>query len=285
MTLDQWVQLAKRVNEIFEADPEPDGRGRHVWYGFARGAGIFPSSHGPNDQSRSCWSARCGTPERPATKGPRTCWMRSASRRPATRAARACSSCLNDEINSAREVSKTDALRVQTFQSRQYGILGVVDPDRVVYYREPRQAPHSEDRVRRVRSLASLPRVDIMMFYQGASSDLLRAAVDAGAKGIVIAVAGADLTGGSLASGHCLRRASRRDRRRRDENRQRPNRGALGQSRARRNGRRRGSDAAEGAHPADARADENAITHRHPANVHRTERRPYTDIPTWNLAE
>ena len=39
------------------------------------------------------------------------------------------------------------------------------------------------------------------MFYQGASSDLLRAAVDAGAKGIVIAVAGADLTGGSLAPG------------------------------------------------------------------------------------
>ena len=44
---------------------------------------------------------------------------------------------LNDEINSAREVTKTDALRVQTFQSRPYGILGVVDPDRVVYYREP----------------------------------------------------------------------------------------------------------------------------------------------------
>ena len=40
-----------------------------------------------------------------------------------------------------------------------------------------------------------------MMFYQGAPSDLLRSAVDAGAKGIVIAVAGADLTGGSLASG------------------------------------------------------------------------------------
>ena len=40
-----------------------------------------------------------------------------------------------------------------------------------------------------------------MMFYQGASSDLLQASVDAGAKGVVIAVAGADLTGGSLAPG------------------------------------------------------------------------------------
>src|SRR5690606_27815994 len=39
------------------------------------------------------------------------------------------------------------------------------------------------------------------MFYQGVSGDLLRAAVDAGARGIVVAVAGADLSGGSLAPG------------------------------------------------------------------------------------
>ena len=45
---------------------------------------------------------------------------------------------LNDEINSAREVTKTDALRLQTFQSRVVGALGVVDQDRVVYYREAR---------------------------------------------------------------------------------------------------------------------------------------------------
>ena len=61
-----------------------------------------------------------------------------------------------------------------------------------------------------------------MMFYQGASSDLLHAAVDAGAKGIVIAVAGADLTGGSLGPGHQLRRAAGSGGRGRDKNRQRP---------------------------------------------------------------
>ena len=42
---------------------------------------------------------------------------------------------LNDEINAAREVTKTDALRLNTFQSRIYGVLGVVDADRVVFYR------------------------------------------------------------------------------------------------------------------------------------------------------
>src|SRR6185503_4156044 len=42
---------------------------------------------------------------------------------------------LNGEINAAREVTKTDTQRVQTFQARAYGLLGVVDPDRVVFYR------------------------------------------------------------------------------------------------------------------------------------------------------
>ena len=107
---------------------------------------------------------------------------------------------LNDEINSAREVTKTDALRLQTFQSRGYGILGVVDPDRVVFYREALRR-HTAKTEFDLAATTMLPRVDILMFYQGASSDLLQAAVDAGAKGIVIAVAGADLTGGSLAPG------------------------------------------------------------------------------------
>ena len=53
---------------------------------------------------------------------------------------------LNDEINAAREVTKTDALRLQTFQTRGYGVLGVVDRDRVVYYRrvERRHTADSE---------------------------------------------------------------------------------------------------------------------------------------------
>jgi L-asparaginase len=76
----------------------------------------------------------------------------------------------------------------------------VVDPDRVVYYREPVKR-HTQRTEFDISAVTSLPRVDILMFYQGASSDLLRAAVDAGAKGIVIAVAGADLTGGSLGPG------------------------------------------------------------------------------------
>ena len=199
MTLDQWVQLARRINEIFDSDRD-------------LGGAVITSGTDSLEELAYFLHLTVRTPKpvvvvgamrnagAPGYEGP-------ANLLDAFRVAAAGDSrgkgvlvVLNDEINSAREVSKTDALRVQTFQSRQYGILGVVDPDRVVYYREPVKR-HTHKTEFDVSNVNALPRVDIMMFYQGAPSDLLRAAVDAGAKGIVIAVAGADLTGGSLASG------------------------------------------------------------------------------------
>ncbi len=199
MTLDQWVQLAKRINEVFDADAGLTGAvvtsGTDSLEELAYFLHLTVRTAKPVVLVGAMRNAGA-----PGYEGP-------ANLLDAFRVAAAGDSrgkgvlvVLNDEINSAREVSKTDALRVQTFQSRQYGILGVVDPDRVVYYREPVKR-HTQKAEFEVSTLASLPRVDIMMFYQGASGDLLRAAVDAGAKGIVIAVAGADLTGGSLGSG------------------------------------------------------------------------------------
>lgn len=107
---------------------------------------------------------------------------------------------LNDEINSARDVTKTDAHRLDTFQSRDYGILGVVDADRVVYYRDvvKRHTSRSEFDVSR---LDTLPRVDIVMTYQGASGDVIKAVVDQGARGIVIASAGAGAISGTQDDG------------------------------------------------------------------------------------
>ncbi len=107
---------------------------------------------------------------------------------------------LNDEINSARDATKTDALRLQTFQSRGVGLLGVVDADRVVYYRKPvrRAAATSEFDVQAVERL---PRVDVLLVYQDAPGDLMKAAVDAGAQGLVMATAGAGATSGTQNEG------------------------------------------------------------------------------------
>ena len=85
-------------------------------------------------------------------------------------------------------------------RARAYGILGVVDADRVVFYRRDERR-HTEDSEFDVASVDNLPRVDVIVTYQGASGDLIKAAVDAGAKGIVIATAGAGATSGTQSDG------------------------------------------------------------------------------------
>jgi L-asparaginase len=107
---------------------------------------------------------------------------------------------LNDEINSARDVTKSDALRLQTFRSREYGQLGVVDRDRVVFFREILQQ-HTTESEFDVSNVKQLPRVDVLLTYQGAPGDLIKAAVDGGAKGIVLATAGAGATSGTQNDG------------------------------------------------------------------------------------
>ncbi len=93
---------------------------------------------------------------------------------------------LNDEIQAAREVTKTSTYRLQTFQSPDFGILGQADGDSVNFYRRPgrRCAPETEFDIREIEML---PRVDIAYAYAGADGTAVRAFVAAGAKGIVSA--------------------------------------------------------------------------------------------------
>ncbi len=44
--------------------------------------------------------------------------------------------CLNDEINSAIEVTKTHTFALDTFKSLEFGPIGLVDENNVIYYRE-----------------------------------------------------------------------------------------------------------------------------------------------------
>ncbi|MCK4956565.1 MAG: asparaginase [Candidatus Cloacimonetes bacterium] len=43
---------------------------------------------------------------------------------------------LNDEINAARDVVKSDSGKTDTFITPAYGILGTIDPDKVIFYRD-----------------------------------------------------------------------------------------------------------------------------------------------------
>ena len=91
---------------------------------------------------------------------------------------------LNNQINAAREVIKTHTSDVESFKSGDYGLLGNVDHDRVIFYRAPLRRQHIA--LRR----DELPYVEIVAMYGGADGILLRAAIAAGARGIVIQALG-----------------------------------------------------------------------------------------------
>ena len=93
---------------------------------------------------------------------------------------------LNDEIQAAREVTKTSTGRLQTFRSPDFGALGHADGDRISFYRRPlrRVGPDTDFDI---RTLDALPRVDIAYSYTGDDGTATRAFVAAGAKGIIAA--------------------------------------------------------------------------------------------------
>ncbi len=93
---------------------------------------------------------------------------------------------LNDEINCAREGTKTDTYRVETFNSREYGFLGYADPDKVVFYRTPERR-HTFKSEFVVDKVEELPSVDIVYGYQDGSPVPVEALTAAGSKGIVTA--------------------------------------------------------------------------------------------------
>ncbi|MBI2832947.1 MAG: asparaginase, partial [Acidobacteria bacterium] len=199
LTLRQWLDLARRINDLFAREAEL--------------AGIVVTSGTDTLEETAYFLNLVVKSDRPvvvvgAMRNPSTLGYEGAAnllqgfRVAADPAARGKGVLvvLNDEINAAREVTKTDALRLHTFQARSYGLLGIVDGDRVIFYRDTLRR-HTAKTEFDVVALGALPRVDILVTYQGAPGDLIKAAVDNGARGIVIAGAGAGGTSGNQSEG------------------------------------------------------------------------------------
>ena len=94
---------------------------------------------------------------------------------------------LNNEIHSARDVSKANTFRVETFRPNELGFLGYSDSDgRVVFYRAPTRK-HTEDTPFDVVGLNTLPRVDIVYAYAGADGLLVDAVRQNRSDGLVLA--------------------------------------------------------------------------------------------------
>jgi L-asparaginase type II len=100
----------------------------------------------------------------------------------------------NGEINAARDVTKTNTYHVHTFRTRDVGMLGYADADRVVYYRAPTQRHTVNSEFSAVVSVP-LPRVEVLHVYAGTQPGMADAACALGAKGLVIAGIGAGAIG------------------------------------------------------------------------------------------
>lgn len=199
LTLDQWLSLAKKINTLFAEDVDL--------------AGVVVTSGTDTLEETAYFLHLTIRSEKPVVlvgsmRNPSTLGYEGAANLlqafrvagdPASRG-KGVLVVLNGEINSAREVTKTDALRLHTFQTRGYGVLGVVDSDRVVYYRTSLKR-HTKESEFDVSSITELPRVDVVLVYQGATGDVIEAIVDQGARGIVMASAGAGAMSGTQAAG------------------------------------------------------------------------------------
>lgn len=91
---------------------------------------------------------------------------------------------LNQYVNSARHVRKTQTSNVQTFKSGEAGYLGYIAMGRVMKLndRPPRQRFSIPDK---------LPNVVILSDYAGSDGSFIRYAADNGAEGIVVQTVGA----------------------------------------------------------------------------------------------
>ena len=92
---------------------------------------------------------------------------------------------LNNEIQAARDVKKTNTARVETFKSGELGFLGYADSDGQVVFLRSTDRTHTAASEFDVAKLDALPRVDIALAYAGADGAVVDALADAGAKGIV----------------------------------------------------------------------------------------------------
>lgn len=90
---------------------------------------------------------------------------------------------MDDRIIQGSEVVKTHTEEFGTFQSPNWGPLGIVDKGRVLFYRESRRRSA-------VAPLAPAMPVDLVKIVAGADARLVEASLDSGARGIVLEALG-----------------------------------------------------------------------------------------------
>jgi L-asparaginase len=100
---------------------------------------------------------------------------------------------INDDLHSARDVTKSSTTDVQAFISPGPGLLGTAMYGSIRYFRRPSRLHTADSEFSHVRlhaRLDRLPRVDILYAHAGMPPDLVKASVSLGARALVIAGVG-----------------------------------------------------------------------------------------------
>ncbi|MGH4119995.1 asparaginase [Clostridium sp.] len=91
--------------------------------------------------------------------------------------------CLNDELNCAGEVTKSHSMHLNTFQSPEFGPIGIIDNNEAIFYRDSLKKEHiMTDNIE--------TRVDLIKACAGMNSKLIDFCVLEGARGLVIEAMG-----------------------------------------------------------------------------------------------
>ena len=177
ITPDHMFRLAAMVRQYLAMDDVSGGVITHGTDSLEESAYFLDLSlegHKP-----VCFTAAMRSGDELSPDGPRN--ILAAVRVAASRSARNMGSLvvMNEQIHAAREVTKTHAANVATFQSPWWGPLGVVDGDRVIFRRAQlgRQTflPHS-----------LCKKVDLIKLVTGSDAAYLDFAVSRGVDGIVV---------------------------------------------------------------------------------------------------
>ncbi|HVQ30729.1 MAG TPA: asparaginase [Vicinamibacteria bacterium] len=179
-----WLELAGRVNALFAQD-EADGvvitHGTDSLEETAYFLHLVVKSDRPVVLTGSMRPATSLSPD-----GPLNLFNAVAVAADPGARGRGAIVVLNDDLHSALDVTKSHTTDVQAFVSPGPGLLGTASYGRIRYFRRPARR-HTTDSEFSVSGLAVLPRVDVLYAHAGMSTDLVKASVDLGARGLVVA--------------------------------------------------------------------------------------------------
>jgi L-asparaginase/glutamin-(asparagin-)ase len=193
MTNEHWLKLAKRVNALL-AQPDVDG---------------IVITHGTDTLEETAYfldlTVKSKKPVvlvgamRPGTAlsadGPINLYNAVLLAASQEAVGKGVLVALNDQIQGARDVTKTNTSTLDSFKTPELGMLGYIQGNKPYFYHASTRK-HTADTEFDVSKLDALPQVDIVYGYANVGPVALNALVGAGAKGIIHAGVG----DGSLAS-------------------------------------------------------------------------------------